>query len=68
MTNPLLREVISSCGLPEEMISKELEQIMVSCGYEESSLTMEQLRNMMAVYMQSVLLDLKDVYGEKKGA
>lgn len=68
MTNPLLTEVIANCGLPEEMISKELKGLIKQNGYDENTLTMEQLRDVVAIYMQNVLLDLREVYGEKKGA
>lgn len=65
MKNPMLTDLIENCGLPQEMISKEVHHLIKSHGFSEDSLTLEQLREVMADYMQNILLDLKEEYSKE---
>lgn len=58
--NPVLNEIIENCGLPKEMITKELSQIILKNGYSEENITLEQMREVMADYIQTVFLELKE--------
>jgi hypothetical protein len=59
----LLRVLIESTGLPPEGIETELRRLIVKHGFSEETLTMEQVREMLAEYLQDVLLEAKSHAG-----
>jgi hypothetical protein len=59
----LLRLLIESTGLPPESIEIELRRLIEKHGFSAETLTMEQVREMLACYLQDVLLEAKSNAG-----
>jgi hypothetical protein len=51
----LVKTLLSSTGLPESEVGVELERILDAAGANPSTLTLEQLRAAMLVYLESTL-------------
>ena len=56
----LLDEVAGATGLPIETITKELSELIHAAGYENDSVTLDQLRHALAEYVQDILLAAKE--------
>ncbi|MGZ3773738.1 MAG: hypothetical protein ACXVCY_06860 [Pseudobdellovibrionaceae bacterium] len=56
----LTKTVIEKTGLPPEMIEKEFNTILAKFGKNPESLTVEELREVMAEYLQLVFLELQE--------
>jgi hypothetical protein len=50
----LVETVISLTGLPEPLVSQELDQILELSGHQSSSLTLDQLREAMLLYLECI--------------
>lgn len=59
----LLRLLIESTGLPPEGIETELRRLITKHGYAAETLTVDQVREMLAAYLQDVLLEAKSHVG-----
>lgn len=57
----LLQTVVTLTGLPEPLISQELNQILALTGSESSELTLDQLRHAMVAYLEALQPDLCDL-------
>jgi hypothetical protein len=55
----LLKELSAATGLPNEMIGEELSRLISSAGKSTENITLDELREMLATYLQDVLLDAK---------
>lgn len=55
----LLRVLIESTGLPPEGIELELRRLIEKHGFSAENLTLDQVREMLAAYLQDVLLEAK---------
>ena len=55
----LLNELSDATGLPEALISEELSRLLDSAGKSPDSVTLDELRDLLAVYLQDVLIDAK---------
>jgi len=62
MGNALLEMVILATGLPEGDIRRELQTLMVRHGKSAEHLTTDDLREIMAEYLQDVLLSAKEYH------
>ena len=51
----LVRELLSSTGLPTEAVGEELGAILESAGASPQTLTLEELRSAMLAYLDSTL-------------
>jgi predicted DNA-binding transcriptional regulator YafY len=60
MGNALLEMVILATGLPEGEIRRELQTLLIQHGKKAETLTTDELREMMAEYLQDVLLAAKE--------
>lgn len=50
----LLETVISLTGLPEALVSEELEEILAKSGHSSGSLTLDQLRESLLLYLEQI--------------
>lgn len=64
MGEKLLEEVVDATGLPEDMMSKELNRLVSQAGLESKDLTLEDLRTILAEYVQDVLLAAQKEFSE----
>lgn len=60
MANELVKTLINVTELPEDAISKELEKLFAQHGATANEITLDQLREIMADYLQTVLLEAKE--------
>lgn len=56
----LLNELSNATGLPDELIGEELSRLISSAGKSTDNVTLDDLREMLAAYLQDVLLEAKD--------
>lgn len=55
----LSRAVVAATGLPQEPVAKEFQALLERYGKNPDSLTMEELREVMAEYLQIVFLEMQ---------
>lgn len=60
MANELVKTLISATDLPEKALTKELEKIFSQHGTTVEDISLDQLREIMADYLQTVLLEAKE--------
>ncbi len=56
----LLRLLIEATGLPPESMERELRRVIEENGLDVKTLTLDQVREVMATYLQDVLVEAKD--------
>jgi len=62
MGNELFKTVTGATGLPEELITKELSEILIGKGLAKEEVTIEELRVVLADYLREVILHAKDKF------
>ncbi len=62
----MLQNLISATGISEDLISSELKQLTARAGIDPKDLTIEDLRQILADYVQEVLLSAKAEFDSKK--
>ncbi len=62
MGEALIKTVIDSTGLPSETMEQELNRLIAKAGLQKESLTLDDMRNILADYLQDTLLNLKKTY------
>lgn len=55
----LINQLSDLTGLPNEMIQKELTRLMSKAGVNPQLVTLDEVRELLALYLQDVLLDAK---------
>ena len=59
----LLRFLVESTGLPPESLEKELNQLLKDNNLNAETLTLDQVRDVLALYLQDVLIEAKESTG-----
>jgi hypothetical protein len=67
MGEDLFSQVIDATGLPEDGVSQELNRLLSQAGVERSEMTLDDLRRILAEYVQDVLLAAQDEYSQAAG-
>jgi hypothetical protein len=62
MGQDLLKNLIQATGISEDLISPELKNLTARAGLSEDALTIEDLRLILAEYVQEVLLSAKEQF------
>ena len=57
----LVQTVVSLTGLPEDMVGLELQKVLEQNGCSEETLTLDELRNALLVYLETFKGDLCDL-------
>jgi hypothetical protein len=60
MGETLIDELKTSTGLPAELVGAELERLMQAAGLNSASMTLDDLRLILADYLQDVFVECKD--------
>lgn len=60
MGETLAKTVIAATGLPQDTVEKEFNALLEKHGKTPENLTLEELREVMAEYLQMVFLELHD--------
>jgi hypothetical protein len=64
MANELVSTLIDATNLPTEPLERELNRLFAAYGKDSSEVSLEELRIMMADYLQTVLLQAKEELSE----
>ncbi len=60
MAKELAQELIAATGLPQDPIEREFNKILEKYGKNQEDLTIEELREVMADYLNLVFLELAE--------
>lgn len=60
MGKTLITQIAESTGLPENLIQDELVSLLATAGVSAESATIEDLRKVLAEYLQDVLVAAKE--------
>lgn len=60
MGKALIQQITESTGLPENLIQDELQTLIAAAGVQADSVTLDDLRRILAEYMQEVLVAAKE--------
>ena len=60
MDKSFLHELTTSTGLPEELLSTELKRLIAAAGLSPESVTLDDLRVVLAEYLQDVFVEAKE--------
>lgn len=58
--NNLAQTLITATGLPQDPVEREFNKILEKYGKTQEELTLEELREVMAEYLQLVFLELAE--------
>ena len=56
----LVQKVIDSTGLPKDGLKKEMDQLLSQSNLNHDTLSLEELRTLLASYLQDVFVELKN--------
>ena len=59
MGNKLAKAVVVATGLPQDPVEREFNSLLEKHGKNPESLTLEELREVMADYLQTVFLEMQ---------
>jgi hypothetical protein len=59
MANELFKKIAEATGLPNDLITKELNEIVGGKGLQSDEVTLDELRLAMAEYLREVILQAK---------
>lgn len=62
MGEALIRTMIDSTGLPQDSIAEELNRLIEKAGLQKETLTLDDMRAILADYLQDTLLNLKNTH------
>jgi len=57
----LFSNLISATGLPKAAVEKELSRVLAESGVDPEGVTLDELRTIMANYLQDVILSVGDL-------
>ena len=60
MTLDVLKTLIEHTGLPEHLISSELERLLKKAGLSKEDVTLDHIRELLALELQDVILKAKN--------
>lgn len=66
MGDELFKQVTDATGLPNELISAELTRLLERSGIDPQAVTLDDLRRVLAEYVQDVLLSAKSDFASSK--
>ena len=64
MGEALLTEVTSATGLPEKLVTDELTRLVQNAGLSTDAVTLDDLREILADYLQDVMLELAEAQAQ----
>jgi hypothetical protein len=56
----LLKLLIESTGLPPEAVERELNRVLAQGNFHKEELTLDDVRELLAAYLQDVLVEAKE--------
>lgn len=64
MGNEVFNSILDATGLPKELVSKELEGLLLKKGISPTDVTVEDLRSTLSEYLKEVILKAKDSFDQ----
>ena len=64
MGKELFGTVTAATGLPDELISEELTRLLATAGVRPEDLTIDDLRQILADYVQDILVAAKEYHSK----
>ena len=58
----IVEQIVKATGLPENLVTKEFEQMIVKAGLDAEELNLEQVRELLVSYLQETLVVAKKKY------
>ena len=55
----LLKEISEGTGLPQDMVTYELDKLLKQAGLKKEQVTLDEIRDVLANYLQDVLVEAK---------
>lgn len=62
MGDNLFDKVVKSTGLPEELVTQDFLKKVTDKGFDRGTLTLDQIRDVLADYLQDVILQAREEY------
>lgn len=62
MDDNLFEKIVKNTGLPEELVSQDFLKKITDKGFEKNNLTLDQIRDVLAEYLQDVILQAREEY------
>jgi hypothetical protein len=62
MDENLFEKIVKSTGLPEELISQDFLKKISEKGFEKSTLTIDQIRDVLSEYLQDIILQAREEF------
>lgn len=62
MDDNLFDKVVKNTGLPEELVTQDFLKKISDKGFDRSTLTIDQVRDVLAEYLQDVILQAREEY------
>ncbi|MBX3020510.1 MAG: hypothetical protein KF799_02435 [Bdellovibrionales bacterium] len=59
----LLRTIIEATGLPGDSLEKEMDRVIRAKGLDPANITLDDIREVLATYLQDALCEAKDSAG-----
>jgi len=59
MGEDLLTQLLAATGLPQDLIAREVADLITAAGAQPEDLTLDQLRDIVANYLQEVMVQAK---------
>jgi hypothetical protein len=66
MGEELFAQLTAATGLPKDAMSAELDRLLAKAGVAKEKMTLEDLRRVLAEYVQDILLSAKSDLNKKK--
>lgn len=60
----LLETVVSLTGLPPSLVHKDLDKVLEVSGHERANISLEELRRVMLIYLESLHASYSEESGE----
>jgi hypothetical protein len=61
----LLKDIAAATGLPNEGVENELDRLVLAAGIKKENLTLDDLREVLANYLQDILLSAQQEFSDK---
>jgi hypothetical protein len=61
----LLKDITAATGLPSEGVENELDRLIHAAGIKKENLTLDDLREVLANYMQDILLSAQQEFSDE---
>jgi hypothetical protein len=65
MSSDILKKISENTGLPENAVTYELETLLRKAGLNKSQVTLDEIREVLADYLQDVILEAKEKHAEE---